>query len=112
MVKAKEDNSLAACLKLLGCGIDTLVLTVYYSDEHNHPVKKELDEELASRMDERQARAKEAEEPIASPWSFREARLFIAPHGAGKGQWRWLLTCPLLNVCISRGRLNGIIAQV
>jgi hypothetical protein len=112
MMKAKEDNSLAACLKLLGCGIDTLVLNVYYNDEHGKPVKKELDEELASQLDEWQARAKEAEEAIASPWSFREARLFIAPHGAGKGQWRWLLTCPLLNVCISRGRLNGIIAQV
>jgi hypothetical protein len=34
------------------------------------------------------------------------------PHGAGKGQWRWLLTSDLLTVCLSRGRLNGILAQV
>ena len=34
-------------------------------------------------------------------------------HGAGKGQWRWLLTSPLFNLCISRGRLHGhILAQV
>ena len=34
------------------------------------------------------------------------------PHGAGKGQWRWLLTCPSFNLTVSRGRLNGVIAQV
>jgi hypothetical protein len=30
------------------------------------------------------------------------------PHGAGRGQWRWLLTSDLLTVCVSRGRLNCI----
>jgi hypothetical protein len=114
MTGEEDVSTLVSHFKLVGCGIDTLVLNVYYTDDNLKPlaVKRELDEELAATLDEWQARAKEAEEPIASPWSFREARLFMAPHGAGKGQWRWLLTCPLLNVCLSRGRLNGIIAQV
>ncbi len=34
------------------------------------------------------------------------------PHGAGKGQWRWLLTSRFLNLSISLGKLNGIVAQV
>ncbi len=37
--------------------------------------------------------------------------LFVEPHGAGK-QWRWLLTCRLLSVAVSRGRFNDLIAQV
>jgi hypothetical protein len=100
----EEGDPGVGTLKLVGCGMDTLVLNVRYTGEDLKPIKKELDEW--------QARAKEAEATIASPWSFCEARLLMAPHGAGKGQWRWLLTCPLLNVCISRGRLNGIIAQM
>jgi hypothetical protein len=37
--------------------------------------------------------------------------LFVEPHSAGK-QWRWLLTSRLLNVTVSRGTFNDIIAQV
>ena len=29
-----------------------------------------------------------------------------------RGQWRWILACPLVSVAISRGRLSPIIAQV
>src|SRR5947209_14576579 len=98
MTGEEDVSTLVSHFKLVGCGLDTLVLNVYYTDDNLKPlaVKRELDEELAATLDEWQARAKEAEEAIASPWSFCEARLFIAPHGAGKGQWRWLLACPLL----------------
>ncbi len=37
--------------------------------------------------------------------------LFVEPHGAGR-QWRWLLTCRLLSLVVSRGRFNNVIAQV
>src|SRR2546421_9069851 len=30
------------------------------------------------------------------------------PHGAGRGQWRWLLMSDLINLCVSRGRLNCV----
>ena len=42
------------------------------------------------------------------PWIFEGAYLQMYPHGAGCGQWRWLLTSDLINVCISRGRLNCV----
>lgn len=29
-----------------------------------------------------------------------------------RGQWRWILTCPLVSIAISRGQLSPIIGQV
>jgi len=48
---------------------------------------------------------------VATDWPFLGVLLFVEPHGASK-QCRWLLTSHLLNVCISRGRFNDVIAQV
>jgi hypothetical protein len=99
-------------VKVIGSGVDTLRLNIRYTDSEDRSTKQELDACLLMQLDEYQAQAREAEEEVASPWSFHGARLFMAPHGAGKGQWRWLLTAEPITLCISRGRLNGIIAQV
>jgi hypothetical protein len=97
--------------QLVGYGVDTLILNVRYADSNTQPVKRELDEKLAHELDYLQGEARNAETAVASPWSFLGVLLFVEPHGAGK-QWRWLLTSRLINVCISRGRFNDIIAQV
>ena len=80
-------------VKLVGSGVDTLILNVRYCDSKSQPIKQELDEQLAT------------------DWTFQDVLLFVEPHGAGK-QWRWLLTSRLLNVVISRGKFNDVIAQV
>lgn len=99
-------------VSVVSAGVDTITINVRYADVAHIPRKTPLDEDVAMQLDLWQEKAQEAEEPIASPWTFEQARLFIAPHGAGKGQWRWLLTSEQMTLCLSRGRFNGIIAQV
>ncbi len=98
-------------VKLVGYGVDTLILNVRYTDKQGQPVKQELDEQLAATLDDLQNAARNAETAVASDWSFMGVLLFVEPHGAGK-QWRWLLTSRYINVAVSRGRFNDLIAQV
>lgn len=98
---------------LVNFGVDTLILNVRYADEHGAPLHSELTEEQIDQLNEWQTLAKEQEQPVPVPVVFKGANLLMHAHGVGKGgQWRWLLTNDYLNLCISRGRLNGIIAQV
>ena len=98
-------------VKLVGYGVDTLILNVRYSDTFFEPVKQELDEKLQRELDYLQASARQDENAVATDWSFNDAVLFVEPHGAGK-QWRWLLTCRWLTLVVSRGKFNDVIAQV
>ncbi len=96
---------------LVGYGVDTLILNVRYADSQGQPVKRELDEKLQAELDYLQGEARRTETAVATEWAFQGVLLFVEPHGAGK-QWRWLLTSRPLNVCISRGKFNDVIAQV
>jgi hypothetical protein len=49
---------------------------------------------------------------VTTPWRLAGQPLLMAPHGAGKGQWRWLLRCPAATFQLGTGRLNGICCQV
>jgi hypothetical protein len=98
-------------IKLVGYGVDTLVLNVRYADENLQPIQKELDGALMRELDYLQTEAKRTETAIATDWSFLDTLLFIEPHGAGR-QWRWLLSSRLLSLVVSRGKFNDVIAQV
>lgn len=98
-------------IKLVGSGVDTLILNVRYCDSKGQPLKQELDEKLVQELDYLQGEARHVETAVATDWAFQDVLLFVEPHGAGK-QWRWLLTSRLLNVAVSRGKFNDIIAQV
>ncbi|SRR5260370_27874480 len=98
-------------VNLVGYGVDTLILNVRYSDSKGQPVKQELDERLVQELDYLQGEARQVETAVATDWAFQGVLLFVEPHGAGK-QWRWLLTSRLLNIAVSRGKFNDIIAQV
>ena len=95
-------------VQLVARGVDTLLLNVYYEDEQCQPVKRDLSPDLVEQLDGWKQGAIEAEEPMIVPWTFEGANLRMYPHGAGRGQWRWLLTCDAINLCISRGRLNCV----
>src|SRR5690242_9104677 len=97
---------------LVNFGVDTLILNVRYADDQGAPLHSELLDEQIDELNGWQTLAKDQEQPVPVPVIFNRANLFMHPHGAGKGQWRWLLTNDYMNLCISRGRLNGIIAQV
>ncbi len=93
---------------MVGHGVDTLLLNVYYTDADGKPDKRDLASFLVRQLNTWKNQAIAAEEPVVVPWAFQEAHLHMYPHGAGRGQWTWLLTSDLINVCVSRGRLNCI----
>ena len=96
---------------IVGRGVDTLVLNVYFRDGQHKPCKRDLPHELKEQLDAWKQAAIVAEEPIPVPLTFEGASLHMYPNGAGKGQWRWLLRCESFNLLVSMGRLNCI-AQV
>lgn len=101
--------------KLVNFGVDTLVVNVRYADPAGKPLKENgalLPEHLITILNYWQTKAREEEQPVMLPTVFNDAHLMMYPHGAGKGQWRWLITCPSFTLTISRGKLNGVIAQV
>lgn len=101
--------------RLVNDGVDTLVLNVRYADPSGVPCKGDdalLPDHLIACLTAWQAVAREQDGPVVTPLVFHDAALQIYPHGAGKGQWRWLLTCPSFTLAVSRGRLNGVVAHV
>jgi hypothetical protein len=96
---------------IVGRGVDTLVLNVYFRDGQHKPCKREIPHELKEQLDAWKQAAIVEEEPIPVPLAFEGASLHMYPNGAGKGQWRWLLRCESFNLLISMGRLNCV-AQV
>ncbi len=95
-------------VRIVSRGVDTLLLNVYYADTDGRPDKRDLAPFLVQQLNTWKNQAMAAEEPVVVPWAFQDVHLHMYPHGAGRGQWRWLLTSDLLNVCVSRGRLNCI----
>jgi hypothetical protein len=108
----KQTEQQEQAYRVLLAGVDTLILNVRYADSQGRALKQELVPELAEQFDQWQAQAKQEEGLVATPLCFHNETLHIYPHGAGKGQWRWLLTCPAFTLSVGRGRLNGVIAQV
>jgi hypothetical protein len=95
-------------VQLVGHGVDTLLLNVYYTDADGKPDKRDLASFLVRQLNIWKSQAIAAEEPVVVPWAFQDVHLHMYPHGAGRGQWTWLLTSDLMNLCVSRGRLNCI----
>src|SRR5215469_2677377 len=93
---------------IVGRGVDTLLLNVYYTDADGKPDKRDLASFLVQKLNAWKNQAIAAEKPVVVPWAFGGAHLHIYPHGAGRGQWTWLLTSDLITLCVSRGRLNCI----
>jgi hypothetical protein len=103
----------AAPVKLVGYNVDTWYLNVRRKNREGKLSGEGIDDDLAYHLDDLQSQAQAHNEPVATPWYFGGEPLLMQTHGAGRGQWRWLLTSPLFALCISRGRLKGhILAQV
>lgn len=98
-------------VKILGRGVNTLVLNVCYKDKQFQPIKQELTEDLQNELNLLQGTARLHETPVLSCWPFKGINLLMQEKGSC-GQWRWIIKSPLLTVAISRDRLNHIIAQV
>ncbi len=71
-------------IKLVGSGVDTLIVNVRYSDGTGQPVKQELDENLQQELYYLQGEARRVETAVATDWAFQDVLMFVEPHGAGK----------------------------
>jgi hypothetical protein len=92
-------------------GIDTLRVNVV---GELHASRMELFDALQARaIVARNARTGRRDAlTVVTPWRLAGEPLLMAPHGGGKGQWRWLLRCPSARFDVGVGHLNGIVCQV
>ena len=74
-------------VKIVGRGVDTLVLNVCYADKHFQPIKQELAQELQDQLNLLQDAARLNEAPVPTHWAFKGINLFMQEKGS-RGQWR------------------------
>jgi hypothetical protein len=63
-------------IKIVGQGMDTLVLNICYTDEDFQPVKRELDEGLQRELNQLQNTVRLREAPVPTRWTFRLGLFF------------------------------------
>jgi hypothetical protein len=73
-------------IKIVGRGIDTLVLNVCYAGKQFLPVKQELAEDLQNELNLLQSSVKLNEAPVLTRWAFKGIHLFMTAKGS-RGQW-------------------------
>jgi hypothetical protein len=78
------------------------------------PSRTELFDALQARaLAAREARSGRRDElTVVTPWRLAGQPLLMAPHGGGRGQWKWLMRCPAARFDLGHGHLGGIVCQV
>lgn len=64
-------------VKIVGRGVDALVLNVCYADRHFQPTKRELAEDLQNELNLLQSAARLNEAPVLTRWAFKSIHLFM-----------------------------------
>src|SRR5256714_12364860 len=96
--EALTSSSKEVCMsdiKLVGYGVDTLILNVRYSDSKGQPVKQELDEKLVQELDYLQGEARRGEKAGGAGLGVLEVVLVVGAHRAGKKK-RGLVSPPVV----------------
>jgi hypothetical protein len=69
-------------VKMVGRGVDTLVLNVCYADKQFQPMKQELADDLQNELNLLKSAARLNESPVLSRWTFKGINLFMQEKGA------------------------------
>jgi hypothetical protein len=97
--------------RVVARGVDTLVVNAH--GRLAATVVAALDAAQAQALAERAGLHGGKRESLAeTPYRICGQPLLCAAHGAGKGQWRWLLRCPAATLEVGGGQLNGICCRV
>ena len=89
-------------------GVDTLVLNVFYLSERGMVLKQEVGEVLRARLEAWKKEALGRHDDVATDLRFNGRVLHMCPHGAGRGQWPWLLKTADVTLYVSGGQWNGV----
>ena len=92
---------------IVNAGVDTLVLNAYLTAD-GKPIKRDLDETLAYKLDQWKKQAQASSEPYVTDWTFNGASLLMAPNGAAHGQYPYMLKTHHITLYVSTGKWNGI----
>ena len=92
---------------IVNAGVDTLVLNAFLTED-GKPVKRDLDETIAFKLDRWKKQAQEDSEPFPTEWEFNGFTLLMSPNGAAHGQFPYMLKTHHITLYISTGKFNGI----
>src|SRR5450755_3472695 len=97
-------------VKIVGTGVDTLVLNVYPVDESGEVVSRRVPADLQQELTLLKQRAQDEEEDIPSRFVFNGANLLMKTKGS-EG-FNWILHSSSLTLAVNRGSKMQMVAQV
>jgi hypothetical protein len=105
-----NDTAMADALRLLGRGLDTLIVNIYPTDKEGDIVKERLPEALEQELTLYKERAQLEDEEVPTRWVFQGENLFMKDKGGS--HFKWILTCQQFSVAVSRGIKVALWGQV
>lgn len=69
-------------LKIVGRGVDTLILNICYAGTNGKQIKKELAADLQAELSRLQDEARTTETAVVTTWAFKGFHIYIQPKGS------------------------------
>jgi hypothetical protein len=101
---------MADAIRLLGRGLDTLIINIYPTDQEGDIVKERLSEALEQELTLCKERAQMGVEDVPTRWVFQGENMFMKDKGGS--HFKWILTCQQFSVAVSRGIKVALWGQV
>src|SRR5947209_7893360 len=105
-----DNPTLVTPVKMVGFGVDTLVLNIYPTDSSYKLVKRRVDPELQEELTLLKQRAQDEEEEIPSRFVFERQHLLMKTKGSEGFQW--ILHNRKLTIAVNRGSKMSLLGQV
>src|SRR5258708_6594510 len=106
----KEFLEMAARVRVVGFGPDTLVFNVLPIDDHGEVAQRPLSETLQGELDQWKEQAQQEEEAVPTRWVFEDSNLFMLDKAGAP--FKWILEHPKIKVSISRGVRVPLLGEV
>ena len=101
---------MGSSVKIVGSGVDTLVMNIYPTDSAGTVVKRRVSSDLQEELTLLKERAQVEEEDIASRFVFDGGNLFMRTKGS-EG-FNWILHNNSLTLAVNRGSKMAMLGQV